>query len=114
QIQTSLMGGAPPAAYQSGMGYELKTFADEGHLRSLQDVWDRINGDEIFPEGVQRVSKVDGVPMGIPYDLSLINNIFYNKAIFEQHNITVPTDAESLVAACDALRAAGVQPLNNA
>ena len=114
QIQTSLMGGAPPASYQSGMGYELKTFADEGHLRSLQDVWDRIKGDEIFPEGVQRVSKVGGAPMGIPYDLSLINNIFYNKAVFEKHNITVPTDAESLIAACDALRAAGVQPLNNA
>ena len=114
QIQTSLMGGAPPAAYQSGMGYELKTFADEGHLRALQDVWDVIKGDEIFPEGVQRVSKVDGVPMGIPYDLSLINNIFYNTAIFEQYDITVPTDWDSLIAACDTLRSNGVQPLNNA
>lgn len=114
QIQTSLMGGAPPAAYQSGMGYELKTFADEGHLRSMQDVWDRIKGDEIFPEGVQRVSKVGGVPMGIPYDLSLINNIFYNKAIFEQYNIAVPTDWDGLVAACQTLRENGVQPLNNA
>jgi ABC-type glycerol-3-phosphate transport system substrate-binding protein len=114
QIQTSLMGGAPPAAYQSGMGYELKTFADEGHLRSLQDVWDEIKGDEIFPEGVQRVSKVDGVPMGIPYDLSLINNIFYNKAIFEANDITVPTDWDSLVAACEKLKAAGIPALNNA
>ncbi len=114
QIQTSLMGGAPPAAYQSGMGYELKTFSDEGHLRSMQDVWDKINGDEIFPEGVQRVSKVGGVPMGIPYDLSLINNVFYNKAIFEANNITVPTDWDSLVAACDALKAAGIPALNNA
>jgi glucose/mannose transport system substrate-binding protein len=114
QIQTSLMAGAPPAAYQSGMGYELKTFADEGHLRSLQDVWDAVGGDEIFPEGVQRVSKVGGVPMGIPYDLSLINNIFYNKEVFETHGIAVPTDWDSLVAACEALRSNGVQPLNNA
>jgi glucose/mannose transport system substrate-binding protein len=114
QIQTSLMAGAPPAAYQSGMGYELKTFADEGHLRSLQDVWDEVGGDEIFPEGVQRVSKVGGVPMGIPYDLSLINNIFYNKEVFETNGITVPTDWDSLVAACEALRSNGVQPLNNA
>lgn len=114
QIQTSLMGGAPPAAYQSGMGYELKTFADEGYLRSLQDVWDKIDGDKIFPEGVQRVSKINGVPMGIPFDLSLINNVFYNKAVFEKNNIAVPTDADSFIAACEALRAAGIQPLANA
>jgi ABC-type glycerol-3-phosphate transport system substrate-binding protein len=114
QIQTSLMGGAPPAAYQSGMGYELKTFADEGHLRPLQDVWDEIKGDEIFPEGVQRVSKVNGVPMGIPYDLSLINNIFYNKAVFEKNGIAIPKDWDGLVAACEKLKAAGVPALNNA
>lgn len=113
-IQTSLMGGNPPAAYGSGFGYELKTFADGGHLRPLDDVWARIRGDEIFPEGVRRVTMVDGHPMGIPFDLSLINNIFYNVALFEEHGVEVPTDWDSLVAACDTLRAAGVQPLANA
>ena len=113
-IQTSLMGGNPPAAYGSGFGYELKTFADGGHLRPLDDVWERVRGDEIFPEGVKRVTMVDGHPMGIPFDLSLINNIFYNVKLLEEHGVEVPTDWDSLVAACDTLRAAGVQPLANA
>ncbi|ODT71127.1 MAG: hypothetical protein ABS75_10400 [Pelagibacterium sp. SCN 63-23] len=113
-IQTSLMGGNPPAAYGSGFGYELKTFADGGHLRPLDDVWERIRGDEIFPDGVKRVTMVDGHPMGIPFDLSLINNIFYNVKLLEEHGVDVPTDWDSLVAACDTLRAAGVQPLANA
>jgi ABC-type glycerol-3-phosphate transport system substrate-binding protein len=113
-IQTSLMGGNPPAAYGSGMGYELKAFADGGHLRPLDDVWERIRGDEIFPAGVRRVTMVDGHPMGIPFDLSLINNIFFNKEIFETYGIETPTDWDSLVAACDTLRENGVQPLGNA
>ncbi|WDR06960.1 extracellular solute-binding protein [Devosia rhodophyticola] len=113
-IQTSLMGGNPPAAYGSGFGYELKIFADAGHLRPLDDVWERIRGDEIFPEGVKRVTMVDGHPMGIPFDLSLINNIFFNKKVLEDNGVEVPTDWDSLVAACDALRDAGVQPLANA
>lgn len=113
-IQTSLMGGNPPAAYGSGFGYELKTFADGGHLRPLDDVWERIRGDEIFPEGVKRVTMVDGHPMGIPFDLSLINNVFYNKKVLEENGVEVPTDWDSLIKACDTLRAAGVQPLANA
>lgn len=113
-IQTSLMGGNPPAAYGSGFGYELKTFADGGHLRPMDDVWARIRGDEIFPDGVKRVTMVDGHPMGIPFDLSLINNVFYNKKVLETNGVAVPTDWDSFIAACDALRAKGVEPLGNA
>lgn len=113
-IQTSLMGGNPPAAYGSGFGYELKTFADGGHLRPLDDVWERVRGEEIFPDGVKRVSKVDGHPMGIPFDLSLINNIFYNVKVLQEHGVEPPTDWDSLIAACGKLRDAGVQPLANA
>jgi ABC-type glycerol-3-phosphate transport system substrate-binding protein len=114
QLQTAFLGGTPPALYQSSMASELKTFADGGQLHPLSDVWARIRGDEIFPEGVQRVVKVDGVPYGVPFDLSLINNVFYNKAAFEKAGVAVPTDWKSFTAACDALRVAGYEPLGNA
>jgi len=114
QLQTAFLGGRPPAAYQSSMAYELKTFADGGQLHPLTDVWAKIDGDAIFPEGVQRVVKVDGVPYGVPFDLSLINNVFYNKEAFDKAGVTIPTDWDSFTAACDALREAGYQPLGNA
>ncbi|NGP16985.1 ABC transporter substrate-binding protein [Devosia aurantiaca] len=114
QLQTAFLGGRPPAAYQSSMAYELKTFADGGQLHPLTDAWAAIDGDAIFPEGVQRVVKVDGVPYGIPFDLSLINNVFYNKEAFQKAGVAVPTDWDSFTAACDALRDAGYQPLGNA
>ncbi|PDQ21283.1 hypothetical protein CN311_09830 [Mesorhizobium sanjuanii] len=114
QLQTAFMGNTPPAAYQSSMAFELKTFVDSGKLHDLSETWAKIKGDEIFPEGVQRVVKVDGKPYGIPYDLSLINNIFYSKAIFEKAGLQPPRDYEGLVAVCDKLRAAGVEPLGNA
>jgi ABC-type glycerol-3-phosphate transport system substrate-binding protein len=114
QLQTAFLGGRPPALYQSSMAFELKTFADGGQLHPLTDVWAAIKGDEIFPEGVQRVVKVDGVPYGVPFDLSLINNVFYNKEAFEKAGVAIPTDWDSFTAACDALREAGYQPLGNA
>ena len=114
QLETAFLGGKPPALYQSSMAYELKTFVDGGRLHSLADVWNTIHGDDIFPKGVQRVVKVGGVPYGIPYDFSLINDVFYNKALFAKLGLTAPTDWDGFVAVCDALQKAGVQPLADA
>tara|TARA_R100000365_G_scaffold3689_1_gene13582 strand:- start:4351 stop:5799 length:1449 start_codon:yes stop_codon:yes gene_type:complete len=114
QLQTAFLGGQPPAAYQSSMAFELKAFVDGGRLHPLTDVWAEIGGDEIFPEGVQRVVKIDGIPYGVPFDLSLINNVFYNTAIFEELGLETPTDWDSFTQTCMALADAGYQPLGNA
>ncbi|MDQ0471780.1 ABC transporter substrate-binding protein [Labrys wisconsinensis] len=114
QLQTAFMGGKPPAAYQSSMASELKTFVDGGRLHPLTDVWKEIDGDKIFPEGVQRAVKINGIPYGIPFDFSLINEVFYNKSIFEKLKLSAPKNWDEFVAACDTLRKGGVEPLANA
>jgi ABC-type glycerol-3-phosphate transport system substrate-binding protein len=114
QLEVAFLGGKPPSAYQSSMASELKTFVDGGRLHPITDVWAKINGDKIFPEGVQRVAKINGTPYGIPYDFSLINNVFYNTAIFKKLSLTPPTDWDSFVKTCDALKAANIEPLANA
>lgn len=114
QLQTAFLGGRPPAAYQSSMAFELKAFVDGGRLHPIPDVWKQIKGDEIFPAGVQRVVKIGGQPYGVPFDLSLINNVFYNVKIFKELGLEVPTDWDSFAKACSALSKAGYQPLGNA
>src|SRR5690606_7042544 len=96
QLQTALLGGTPPAAYQSSMGYELKTFADAGQLRDISAVWNDFGGDRIFPAGLQRVMKVDGVPYAVPLNMHAISNIFYNKALVDELGIEIPTTFEEL------------------
>lgn len=114
QLQTALLGGTPPAAYQSSMGYELKTFADAGQLRDISAVWNELRGDSIFPVGLQRVMKVDGVPYAIPLNMHAISNIFYNKALVTELGIEIPTTFEELQAACEKIEAAGKGCLANA
>jgi len=113
QLQTALLGGTPPAAYQSAMGYEIKTFVDAGQLRPIADVWNKVKGDEIFPTGLQRVMKVDGEPYAIPLNMHVISNIFYNKAIFEKYQITPPTTMAELAAVCEKLEAEKIGCLAN-
>jgi len=114
QLQTALLGGNPPAAYQSAMGYEIKTFVDAGQLASVQAVWDEVKGDEIFPAGLARVMKIDGVPYAIPLNMALVSNIFYNKELFDANGWTAPTTFEELAALCDTVEATGIACLANA
>lgn len=114
QLQAAFLGGQPPALYQSSMASELKTFVDGGRLHPLDDIWKEIRGDEIYPEGVRKVVTVDGKHYGVPFDLSLINNTFYNKAIFDKLKITPPTTWDEFKTTCKTLRDGGVEPLANA
>jgi len=114
QLQTALLGGNPPAAYQSAMGYEIKTFVDAGQLRSVQDVWDEVKGDEIFPDGLRRVMKIGGVPYAIPLNMALVSNIFYNKKIFSENGWSAPKTFDELKALCDKVKTTGVACLANA
>jgi glucose/mannose transport system substrate-binding protein len=112
-LQTAALGGTAPAAYQSAMGYEIKTFVDAGQLRPVTDVWNEIKGDSIFPKGLQRVMKVDGTPYAIPLNMAITSNIFYNKKIFEENKLTPPKTFEELQALCDKIEATGIGCLAN-
>ncbi len=114
QLQTALLGGTPPAAYQSAMGYEIKTFVKADQLQSVGDVWKEVKGDEIFPAGLQRVMKVDGVPYAIPLNMHTISNIFYNKKIFDEKGWTAPNSFDELKALCDQVKSTGKACLANA
>ncbi|WP_177176721.1 ABC transporter substrate-binding protein [Faunimonas pinastri] len=114
QLQTALLGGTPPTAYQSAMGYELKTFVDADQLASIDSVWKQVKGDEIFPRGLQRVVKIDGKPYAIPLNMGVISNVFYRKDVFDKLGLQPPKTIAEFDAVCDKLAAAGIAPLGNA
>ena len=56
-------------------------------------------------------TKYKGKNYTVPTGLSYYTGMFYNKKIFEDNGIEVPTTWTELMAACDALKAKGVMPL---
>lgn len=113
-LQIALLGGKPPAVYQSSVGQELKSFADAGRLAPVDDVWKAIDGDNVFPEGIQRVVSFDGHHYAIPLNVHVFNNVFYNKRIFNRLGLTPPRTWEEFEALSATLKKQGIQPLANA
>lgn len=113
-LQTSFLGGNPPAVYQSGMAQELKSFVDAGRLAAIDDVFADVDGAANFPDGVKRVITFDDHVYGIPLNIHLVSNVFYNKKIFDELGLVPPTNAEEFQTVGQALRDAGYQALGNA
>lgn len=114
QLSTAFMAGRPPGVYQSSLGYDLKVFVDAGRLRPLDDVWARVGGEEIFPEGLRRVVSIDGHPYAIPLNMHVTNHVFYNVKVFDELGLTPPTTWEEFHEVSAILRENGVEPLANA
>ena len=64
-----------------------------------------------FNPTVLAASKYKGKSYSVPTGLSYYTGMFYNKKIFQQNGIAVPTTWQALTAACDALKAKGVVPI---
>ncbi|WP_316858665.1 extracellular solute-binding protein [uncultured Cohaesibacter sp.] len=113
-LQVAFLGGNPPAVFQSGMALELKSFVDSGRLASIDDVWAEIKGAENFAPGITKTVMVDGKVYGIPLNVHIINNVFYNKKIFAKLGLTPPKTWEEFKAVAKTLKDNGIQPLANA
>lgn len=113
QIQVSLMGGDPPAVYQVDIGVELSLVAKSGRALDIEDVWKEIDGDRVFPEGLRRVVSFEGKRIAIPIDMSIVNNVFYNKAVFEKLGLSPPKTWEEWDAVCAKLKQNSIGCLAN-
>ena len=110
QLGAAFMANDPPELYQSAIGYDMKSYVDAGRLEPIDDIWEAVNGDEIFSEGLQRMVKFDGHAYGIPLNTHVISHIFYNKHIFEKYDLDIPTTWDEFKEVSKTLRENGIEP----
>jgi len=111
QIGTAIMGGNPPETFMVGLGYQLKMFIDADRLLPITDVWEEINGDDIFPKGLCNVIQINGEAWSVPINIHTINHIWYNKKMFEKYDLKEPKTWEEFVQVCKIFKENGLTPL---
>ncbi|HIT91294.1 MAG TPA: extracellular solute-binding protein [Candidatus Merdenecus merdavium] len=81
------------------------TLAEAGYLEDISD----LNAVENVGSGVESFryeGKIYGIPGGVTY-----LGTYYNKDVFEENNISVPTNWQEFLEACETLKNAGIQPI---
>ena len=108
-LTTGLAGsGGPDVAAIRSYGV-ITSFADSGNLEPLDDVVTDWSGfSELALTGAS--SRSDGKRYAVPQGVQTAQ-IYYNKKIFADKGVTVPTTWDEFLKACEKLKAAGVTPI---
>ncbi|MDI6693539.1 MAG: extracellular solute-binding protein [Anaerolineales bacterium] len=105
-LQARMTAGLPPDTFQTLGGAELKAYVDAGQLEPLDDLWAQLDYANKIPGPLAKAVTVDGHPYVVPLNMHIQNILYYNKALFDELQLTPPTNYDELVATCEAIKAA--------
>jgi raffinose/stachyose/melibiose transport system substrate-binding protein len=106
-----LAGRNAPDVYFEWTGSRMAQRATDGYAADLTDAVTSGPLAGIVNEAVLPAASVDGKVVLFPHTADVTNVLWYNVPLLEEHGITPPATWEGLLAACDALSAAGVIPI---
>lgn len=109
-LRARVAAGNPPTAVQA-LGFDILDWAAQGAVADLNNVANAEGWDAVVPPALQKFSKYQGKWVAAPVNVHSTNWMWINKAVLDKAGAAVPTDWNSLVAALDKVRAAGLIPL---
>lgn len=107
RIMVSMSGGTPPDVFASWGGGWLKEFAESNMVKDLtnEDI-DYSQFVDVAVENSTYNDKTYGLPLGIS-----TYQFFYNKEIFEKHDLEVPETYDELLEIVDVLKEEDIYPI---
>ncbi len=100
----------PPDVALWYSGARMQQFVEPGLLLDVSDIWTPDEKKQ-FPDKVLSTVTVDGKQYGVPYSYYQWG-IYYRKDIFAKAGVQPIKTWDDLLAACDKLKAAGVEPID--
>ncbi|WP_093131235.1 ABC transporter substrate-binding protein [Salinibacillus kushneri] len=111
-LASRMQGDDPPSTFQVHGGAELNdSWVAADKMQPLDDFYEENDLMDKFPQDLIDLVSDEGNIYSIPVNIHRGNVIFYNKKVFEENNIEVPTTFDEFLAASEELEAAGVTPL---
>lgn len=108
-ISAAFVRGNPPDLMLANYNMEVSRFIQRCAVSDLSDTSpaEKINPD-LIPM-LEQYGVCEGQISAIPYSV-MSASVIYNKEIFAEHGLEVPTTWSELIAVCDTLQAADVDP----
>jgi raffinose/stachyose/melibiose transport system substrate-binding protein len=108
KLTTVMQSGEVPDIFQSwGQGGMI----EQVNAGLLKDITADLQGEWGDSLGALDAFAVDGKNYGVPWDMGAVT-FWYNKDLFAQAGVEVPTTWSEFLAACETLKAAGITPIS--
>ncbi|MDO9121540.1 MAG: extracellular solute-binding protein [Anaerolineaceae bacterium] len=108
KLTTVMQSGEVPDIFQSwGQGGMI----EQVNAGLLKDITADLEGEWGDSLGALDAFAVDGKSYGVPWDLGAVT-FWYNKDLFAQAGVEVPTTWSEFLTVCETLKAAGITPIS--
>ncbi|MES1955784.1 ABC transporter substrate-binding protein [Salinisphaera hydrothermalis] len=92
-------------------GPEIQQWCTTGLTMNIDKVAKSQHWSKILPGPVAKGMQCDGHYVAVPFNLHRINWLWINKSVMDKAGAKMPTDWDSLVAALEKLKKAGITPI---
>ena len=111
QLVVAMSSGQCPNIYCHWGGGPMAEYYKSGFANDITDMYAKYDHPEFVDAAVAQ-STYDGKMLAIPFSGLTGCDIFYNKTIFAQLGIEVPTTIDELEAVCEKLKENGIIPFS--
>jgi len=108
-ISASFVRGNPPDLILGNYNYEIARFVQRCTLTDLSDTKAAASVRDDLQPLMDQYGSCEGRTSALPYSV-MAASVIYNKEIFEQQGLEVPQTWDELLAVCDQLKEAGIDP----
>ncbi|MFT4234789.1 MAG: ABC transporter substrate-binding protein [Microbacterium sp.] len=108
-VSASFVRGNPPDLMLANYNYEVARFIQRCALTDLSDTPAASRILPSLPDLMAQYGTCEGRTSALPYSV-MGAAVIYNKQIFEDNDLDVPTTWDELLDVCDRLKAAGIDP----
>jgi ABC-type glycerol-3-phosphate transport system substrate-binding protein len=109
-VNSSIESGDVPDLFTWWSGYRLESLYESGALLDLSDLWQAAIEAGDAPETLAAAFTFEDKQYGFPQNAAYWV-VFYNKRVFDEQGVTVPTTWDEFLGVCDTLKSADVTPL---
>ncbi len=107
-----IVGGNAPTAAQFNTTKQFLDLIEQGMLNNVDDVAIAEHWDQVLPESVLNVIRIQGHYYAVPVNIHMQTWIWYSQAAFKKAGISKePSSVAEFFAALEKLKAAGLIPL---
>ncbi|KJQ52872.1 ABC transporter substrate-binding protein [Microbacterium sp. SA39] len=108
-VSASFVRGNPPDIMLANYNYEIARFVQRCALTDLSDTEAAAGIRDDLQPLMDQYGSCEGRTSALPYSV-MAASVIYNKEIFDAQGLEVPQTWEELLAVCDQLREAGIDP----
>lgn len=111
-LSSRMQGNDPPATFQVHGGSELNdSWVAADKMENLNDLYKEEGWNDKFPKELIDLVSKDGNIYSVPVNIHRSNVLWFNKKVFDENGLKVPTTFSEFFEVADALKAKGITPL---